>query len=272
MTKARLSSRNRYLVVVCACLVFIFLWTPLSFGSDNNSFEIKIDEENIFPISLEQDIPKEYQSPVAPISCVAVVLLSYYKLLPIKAVSTKKGIHPFSTYLISTYSLPSGETFTNGAQGAFHSGDVFLHHYLEKQGLIVEQQHSTLSEVELKNTVTPFLMNQQPVVLQMDANQVYAVVGLVQDTQSQRFLVYTPLKDTIQEISIDQFAQKPIDFLFVYPPETDKKTLIEEVYLLVRKRLQNILDDWKWSLEIWFYKQLNTFLKGFNTTFPMFSS
>jgi len=106
----------------------------------------------------------------------------------------------------------------------------------------------------------------------MDANQVYAVVGLVQDTQSQRFLVYTPLKDTIQEISIDQFAQKPIDFLFVYPPETDKKTLIEEIYLLVRKRLQNILDDWKWSLEIWFYKQLNTFLKGFNTTFPMFSS
>ncbi len=257
---------------VCAFLVFLFLCTPFSFASDNNSFEIRIDEENIFPISLEQDIPKEYQSPVAPISCVAVVLLSYYKLLPIKAVSTKKGIHPFSTYLISTYSLPSGETFTNGAQGAFHSGDIFLHHFLEKHGLIVEQQRSTLSEIELKNTVTPFLMNQQPVVLHIDSNQVYAVVGLIQDTQSLRLLVYAPLKDTIQEVSIDHFVQKPIDFLFAYPPETDKKTLIEEIYLLFRKRLQVILDDWKWNLEIWFYKQLNTFLKGFNTTFPMFSS
>lgn len=257
---------------VCACLVFFFLWTPFSYGSDNNSFEIRIDEENIFPISLEQDIPKEYQSPVAPISCVAVVLLSYYKLLPIEAVSTKKGIHPFSTYLINTYSLPSGETFTNGAQGAYHSGDVYLHHYLEKHGLLVEQQRSTLSEIELKNTVTPFLMNQQPVVFQVDSDQVYAVVGVIQDTQNLKFLIYTPLKDNIHELSSDQFAQKPIDLLFVYPPEVNEKTLMEEIYLLVKKRLQTILDDWKWSLEIWFYKQLNTFLKSFNTAFPMLSS
>jgi hypothetical protein len=257
---------------VCVCFVFFFLWTPLSYSSENTSFEIRIDEENIFPISLEQDIPKEYQSPVAPISCVAVVLLSYYKLLPIEAVSTKKGIHPFSTYLINTYSLPSGETFINGAQGAVHSGDVYLHHYLEKHGLLVEQQRSTLSEIELKNTVTPFLMNQQPVVLQLDNNQVYAVVGVIQDTQIPKFLVYTPLKDTIQEVSSDQLAQKPIDFLFVYPPDIDEKTLMEEICLLVKKRLQTIFDDWKWSLEVWFYKQLNTFLKSFNTTFPMFSS
>jgi hypothetical protein len=257
---------------VCFCLVFFLPWASFSYASDSNSCEIRIDVENVFPISLEQDVPKEYQSPIAPISCVAVVLLSYYKILPIEAVSTKKGLHPFSTYLINTYSLPSGETFVNGAQGAFSSGDVFLHHYLEKHGTIVEQQRSTLSEIELKNAITPFLMNQQPVVIQVEANQVYAVVGVLQNSQNCNFLVYSPFENNLQEVSSTQFAQKPIDLLFVYPPELDEKSLMEEIYLLVKKRLQTILDDWKWSLEIWFYKQLNTFLKSFNTAFPWFSS
>jgi hypothetical protein len=241
------------------------------FATTSLSHESIIDENRLFPIVCEQDIPKEYQGAVAPISCLAVVVVSYYKCLPMNAVYTKKGIHPFATYVTNTYSISSGETFLQGAQGSYDAGDKDLQEYVRKHGLLVEQQYSVLSETELMNSIAPSLMNQNPVMVWEESSNPYLVIGIQQNDHGTILLAYSPLQKEMQQIPLATLAQQSLFMTFIYPHQEEKKTLMEEISLLVKKRFEAILNEWKWDLEIWFYKQINSFLSGFHTRFPWFS-
>jgi len=195
-----------------------------------------------------------------------------HKCLPINAVYTKMGIHPFATYLTNTYSISSDRTFLQGAQGSYDAGDKDMQEYIRKHGLLLEQQYSVLSESELINSITPSLMNQNPVMIWEESSNPYLVIGIQQNDHGTIFLAYSPLQKEIQQIPLATFAQQSLYMTFIYPHQQEQKSLMEEISFLVKKRFEAILNEWKWDFEIWFYKQINSFLSGFHTRFPWFSS
>lgn len=253
-------------------IILCFFFMSSVFAVETSSLEVELEENRLFPIVCEQDIPKDYQGTVAPISCVAVVVLSYYQRVPIEAVYTKMGIHPFATYVTDTYSLSSGATFVHGAQGSYASGDESMLDYLRRHDLIVERQRNVYTETELKNAIVPSLLNQNPVIVYEFSSHPYLIVGIRQSVEGDILFTLSPLQKGRQEMLLASFAHTSLDMIFVVPSQPETKSLMEEIAMLLKKRWEEILNEWKWDLELWFYKQINSFLSGFHTQFPWFSS
>ncbi|MCK5848815.1 MAG: hypothetical protein KAH01_06430 [Caldisericia bacterium] len=256
-------------------LVFVVL-TPRGYCNENKfvnyeslkdeAIVLEIPKNAVYPIFIEEDIPINNTKKIYPIMCISLMLLSYFKKIGINPIKTSIGIHPFTRYLTETYSVNNVE-FVDGAYGSLYLHDELMTEYIEKHGLKTVVENGQYSESEIIWMVKNSLNRKFPITVIDSTGECFLIVELHEYIDHDELIAINPTIKGEITIFAKQFQNEQISLLTVHSNEEEDKTLFDEIFVVIKRRLEKMTESIKWKIQMWYYKELNGILAEMKTMF-----
>ena len=237
----------------------------------NEVIVIKVPENSVYPIYIEEDIQKDNTKEIYPLMCISVMFLSYFRKILISPAKTKVGVHPFTKYLTETYVSDNGEQFTDGAYGSLYLHDEFMTEYLEKHGLETKVEQGIYSESEITWMVKNSLTQELPIAIIDSNGECYFIIGLLEYVDHDEFIAFNPNLKGETTIMGKQFQNEQISILTVQNGDKKNQSFFDEIFDVIKNRLTKMTESLKWNIQIWFYRELNSFLSQMKNMFSFAS-